>query len=244
MTNGALDEEDEVDVNINDPFAMAVDHELEQFLRECTPSQEKWYPSLVENDIDLETLSTIDDDGLLRELGVEVLGARRRLLKEISDPKRNLQKKYPPTFYAYTNSEWVYLSWPPHATEEVLKNKRKQSAQLGSNPFNAWIKKKASAKIFRSMVRYAETKHFEAIRDRANKRYEADPEGTYKVWAWGAGTLGRLGHGYNVSYAIPTQVDTFPPQAKIIEVACGLSCPFPPCSLARPSPIACLWSRP
>ena len=219
-----LEEENEVSQEDVDPFALASNDELEHFLHTCTPSQEKWLQTMTDHDLDLETLSSIHDDETLKELGVEVLGARRRLLKEVQSAEHGMQEKFPPLFYSYTNAEWVYLSWPPrhsHGSEEALKSTRFRAGARAQNPFTSWLKQKASAKIFRALVRYAETKHFDEIRDRSNKRYEADPDGSYKVWTWGVGVLGRLGHGYNVSYATPTVIDGFPPQTKVVEIACG-----------------------
>jgi len=212
------EEEDLVAEEEVDPFALAAQNELEEFL--VNIDQDKWLQTLIDNDVDLETLSTLRTDDELKELGVDVLGARRRLLKEILNEDNGLQIKYSPAFYSYTNDLWFYLSWPPNSTEDAMQRGKKGGGS-GANPFSLWLKKKAAAKIFRSLVRYAEIKHFEAIRDRSNKRYEADPEGVYRVFSWGAGTLGRLGHGYGISYATPTEILTFPLQAKVIEVACG-----------------------
>ena len=215
----AEEEDEEEPDEQKDPFALASESELEEFLSNI--DQDRWLQTLIDNDIDKETLSTLRSDEELKELGVDVLGARRRILKEILNEDNGLQVKFAPAFYAYTNDLWFYLSWPPNATEEALKpNKNKASGNAASR-FTMWLKKKSSAKIFRSLVRYAEMKHFEAIRDRSNKRYEADSEGIYRIFSWGAGTLGRCGHGYNMSYATPTEICTFPLQAKVIEVACG-----------------------
>jgi len=214
-----MDDDDEQPEENKDPFAMACDHELETFLSAI--EQDKWLESFLEHDLDTETLSTIRDDNILKELGVEVLGARRRLLKEIQNPDHGLQQKYAPMFYSYTNELWFYLSWPPDATQDAMRSKKGKLIGSSATGFSVWLKKKASAKIFRSMVRYAETEHFKSIKDRSNKRYEADAEGAYRVFSWGVGVFGRLGHGYNISYATPTEVKTFPSQARVIEISCG-----------------------
>ncbi|KAJ1472179.1 regulator of chromosome condensation 1/beta-lactamase-inhibitor protein II, partial [Baffinella frigidus] len=75
--------------------------------------------------------------------------------------------------------------------------------------------------VLRCLVRYAESKHLETIRDRANLRYQTDPDGTNRLFTWGCGLNGRLGHGYGLSYATPHEVHSLPASAKVVEVACG-----------------------
>jgi hypothetical protein len=51
-------------------------------------NQEKWTQKFREHDIDLETFSTLKDDQQLKDIVIDVLGALRRLLKEMSNKSR------------------------------------------------------------------------------------------------------------------------------------------------------------
>jgi alpha-tubulin suppressor-like RCC1 family protein len=149
-------------------------------------------------------------------------GARRRLLREIEAPTSEFSNRFPPLFYAYKNDHFVYISWPPNRAEEIQKQqKQEEKAKQGGDPFTEFLQKKVAGKIFRCLVRYAEGKHFESIKERANLRYQRDSEGVHKLFTWGVGLNGRLGHGYGLAYATPHEVQTFPQKTKVVEVACG-----------------------
>eukprot|EP00960_Hanusia_phi_P026707 746404-Hanusia_phi.AAC.1 len=158
-----------------------------------------------------------DDD--LKAIGISSLGARRRLLKRL----HLLPRAWSPTFYAYQNSQSFFLSWPPSAAADDERRARDQELLLDqeANPFTLFLQKKASGKIFNALVRYAEGKHYESISDRANIRYQGEADGVYKLFMWGVGSYGRLGHGYGMSYAVPHVLTTFPPRTKILRVALG-----------------------
>jgi alpha-tubulin suppressor-like RCC1 family protein len=71
------------------------------------------------------------------------------------------------------------------------------------NPFMRLHRKKFGGNIFKALARFAEQQHFEIIKERANLRYQGEADGVYKCFTWGVGMHGRLGHGYNISYATP-----------------------------------------
>ena len=213
------DDEDEETHQHQNPFAVEVEAAVETYLKSIPGfDAHKWLPSLMQNHVDLETLSLLRAEDDLKLVGVSAIGARRRLLKEI--PK--LSTRYPPVFYAYQNSRFVYISWPPNRADEIAKAQRSARGGIaGGNPFAEFLRKKAGGKVLRCLVRYAEGKHLETIRDRANLRYQTDPDGQNRLFTWGCGLNGRLGHGYSVSYASPHEVTTLPSIAKVVEVACG-----------------------
>lgn len=108
---------------------------------------QKWFQRLKEADVDLETLSSLKEEEL-KECGISAIGARRRLLKEI--PK--LPNRYPPVFYAYQNSDFFYISWPPNRASEIAETRKKMKISKGTNVFEQFMQKKASGKIFRCLV--------------------------------------------------------------------------------------------
>jgi alpha-tubulin suppressor-like RCC1 family protein len=125
-------------------------------------------------------------------------------------------------FYSYQNEKFIYISWPPNRAEEIQKQqKQNQKSQVGGDPFTDFLQQKIAGKIFRCLVRYAEGKHFERVKEQANRRYMRNPEGQHRLFTWGVGLSGRLGHGYGLAYATPHEVTTFPSKAKVVEVACG-----------------------
>eukprot|EP00282_Hemiselmis_andersenii_P027867 CAMPEP_0169481050 /NCGR_PEP_ID=MMETSP1042-20121227/29901_1 /TAXON_ID=464988 /ORGANISM="Hemiselmis andersenii, Strain CCMP1180" /LENGTH=1508 /DNA_ID=CAMNT_0009595757 /DNA_START=54 /DNA_END=4578 /DNA_ORIENTATION=- len=200
------------------PFSVEIESALEAYLSSIHGfDKEKWLPILLENNVDIETLSTITTDEELKMCGITAIGARRRLLRELA----HLPTRYTPVFYSYHNSKFIYISWPPSRAEEIAKKNLLDKNRTGGNPFGEFLKKKAGGKIFRCLVRYAEGKHLESILDRANLRYQADPEGQHKLFMWGVGIDGRGGHGYAMAYATPHEVTALPLKAKVVEVACG-----------------------
>lgn len=218
LVAGGDEEEEEVTTAHKNPFAVEVEAAVESYLTSIPGfDSHKWLPSLMQNHVDLETLSLLRSEDDLKLVGVTAIGARRRLLKEI--PK--LSTRHPPVFYGYQNSRFVYISWPPNRADEIAKAQRGAHGAAGANPFAEFLKKKAGGKVLRCLVRYAESKHLETIRDRANLRYQTDPDGTNRLFTWGCGLNGRLGHGYGLSYATPHEVHSLPASAKVVEVACG-----------------------
>ena len=199
-------------------FLNSVDHM-------AADSQEKCGQILIEQDIDLETLSTLRDkhggDETLREIGITAIGARRRLLKAIE----RMPRKWKPSFYAYQTADSLFISWPDSiATEKNRKAEaaqaRLQDAQGADNPFMRLHRKKCGDRIFKALTRFAEQQHYEIIKERANLRFQGEAEGTYKCFTWGVGMHGRLGHGYSISYATPHQL-THVGRTQILRIALG-----------------------
>lgn len=108
---------------------------------------EKWLPSLIANDIDLETLSTLRTDEDLKQVGVSAIGARRRLLREV--PNLPNKGRWAPVFYSYQNSKFIYISWPPNRAEEFSQKKSLDQKKSDANPFAEFLRRKAGGKIFR-----------------------------------------------------------------------------------------------
>mmetsp|Transcript_16816 Transcript_16816/g.55825 ORF Transcript_16816/g.55825 Transcript_16816/m.55825 type:complete len:1970 (-) Transcript_16816:70-5979(-) len=214
-----LDIEDNIeDLHVQDFFENEVEYKLTEALKSL-PSFEygKWLSALLENDVDLETLSTLQTDENLRLIGITAIGARRRLLKEIM----KMPKQFPPMFYSYKDDQRFYFSWPPSITGEIAKAKNDEKKARAGGPFKEYFNRLNIGRILQCLVRYSEKKHFEQIRDRANKRYEVDLEGEYHIYTWGCGVNGRLGHGFHTGYSTPQEITSFPSNTKIVEVACG-----------------------
>ena len=209
----------EVEKKSQNIFALSKKMELKKRLQDIfkeEDSVDKWVKTLMDNDVDLETLSTCTTDEDLEECGITIIGAKRRLNKAIE----KFPKYYPPLFYTFQSSKSVYVSWPPLQAVDVFDSDSKGvSPKLEEDDLKKFLVEMLMKKIFKALARNAEKVHFKIIAERANERYSRETDGTYRLFTWGSGLHGKLGHGSNISFAIPTEVKQT--RAKVIEVACG-----------------------
>ena len=96
---------------MRNPFSVEIETALDKYLGSIPGfDKDKWLPALLDNQIDIETLSTLSTDDQLKECGITAIGARRRLMRELG----NLPKRYAPVFYSCHNSRYIYyISSPP-----------------------------------------------------------------------------------------------------------------------------------
>jgi hypothetical protein len=223
------DEEEGVDLNVN-VFDMDRRDALKGFIEKmdsmAEESRDHVYKCLCDSQMDLETLSTCrgeEGDHVLKMCGITAIGARRRLLKVIE----GMPHRWKPSFYAYQTTECFFISWPDTIASDtrrrqIEKLKEEDENGLNDNPFIRMHRRKCSENIFKVLTRFAETRHFELIKERANLRYHGDGDGTYKCFMWGVGMHGRLGHGYGLSYAAPNLLSSLgTTQIPFMRIACG-----------------------
>jgi len=209
----------EIEKKSQNIFALSKKMELKKRLQDIFKDEEtvdKWVKILMENDVDLETLSTCKTDEDLEECGITIIGAKRRLLKAIE----KFPKYYPPLFYSFQNGKSVYVSWPPLQDVDVFDAESKVNQnKLEEDDLKKFLMEMLMKKIFKALARNAERVHFQTIQEKANARYSRESDGTYRLFTWGSGLHGKLGHGSNISFAIPMEVKQT--KAKVVEVACG-----------------------